>query len=102
MTCRDTVRALVGAGDPTLWDTLLERDQVSSPLRERDGSRYTNWGRVMGDSDTVVPALLAQDKPRLNDRLVRESFCGDFLRYALDRWRLRDPYQTQTAEREAF
>jgi hypothetical protein len=56
----------------------------------------------MGDSDTVVPALLAQDKPRLNDRLVRESFCGDYLRYALDRWRLRDPYQTQTAEREAF
>lgn len=68
----DTVVALVRRGSPRLWDALLDGDSVTWPLDGPGAGR--SFERRDLREEVLVPALLAQDDPRLNARLVREHF----------------------------
>ncbi|MGW2017890.1 hypothetical protein [Streptomyces sp. NPDC001927] len=68
----DTVRALVRSGDRLVWDTLLDRSRVHVPADPPFPSLYGRLRR-----EVLIPALLAQDDPWLNTRLVREEFAWD-------------------------
>ncbi|KOU63085.1 hypothetical protein ADK55_08480 [Streptomyces sp. WM4235] len=65
----DTLRALVAHGDRQVWDTLLTAPQVRPPIVEPGTPEFSDRR-----PDIVIPALLAQDDPWLNARLVREEF----------------------------
>lgn len=68
----DTVRALARHGDRMVWDALLDRGRVKLPS---DPPYLWPYGKLR--NDVVIPALLAQDDPWLNARLVREAFAWD-------------------------
>ncbi|MGW6525572.1 hypothetical protein [Streptomyces sp. NPDC054962] len=68
----DIVRALVRRGDRQLWDTLLDGTRATWPVDRPGSNRILEWRKLQ--KDTLVPALLAQDDPQLNARLVREHF----------------------------
>ncbi|MCX5192384.1 hypothetical protein OOK31_00520 [Streptomyces sp. NBC_00249] len=67
----DTLLALAEHGDRLVWDALLDAPGVRWPVKTPD-SRGPRGLR----EDVVVPALLAQDDPWLNARLVRGTFAG--------------------------
>ncbi|WP_314221825.1 hypothetical protein [Streptomyces zaehneri] len=66
------VRALVRRGDRQLWDTLIDETRTNRPPERPRSDRFLAWRKLL--KDTLIPALLAQDDPRLNARLVREQF----------------------------
>ncbi|WP_327744567.1 hypothetical protein OG920_24740 [Streptomyces europaeiscabiei] len=68
----ETLQALVRHGDRQLWDILLNPRRLFWPLTGSEGR--LGWGHLR--DETLVPALLAQDDPWLNARLVRELFHG--------------------------
>ncbi|MFJ9740084.1 hypothetical protein [Streptomyces sp. NPDC101166] len=68
----DVVCALVRRGDRQVWDTLLSGTRVPSPLHRAGETSRFDWARTR--DETLIPALLAQNDPELNARLVREHF----------------------------
>ncbi|MEU9996529.1 hypothetical protein [Streptomyces sp. NPDC050848] len=64
-----TLRALVAHGDRQVWDVLLTAPRVRPPIEEPGSPDFSHR-----HDDIIVPALLAQDDPWLNARLVREEF----------------------------
>lgn len=68
----DIVRALVRRGDRQLWDTLLDGTRATWPLDRPGNDGPLEWRALQ--MDVLIPALLAQDDPRFNARLVREHF----------------------------
>ncbi|MGW1779296.1 hypothetical protein ACWCQQ_09145 [Streptomyces sp. NPDC002143] len=68
----DTLQALVRRGDRGLWDTLLNGTRATWPLDRRGSNDFSDWRQLQ--ERTLIPALLAQDDPPLNARLVRERF----------------------------
>ncbi|MFJ8013771.1 hypothetical protein [Streptomyces sp. NPDC096339] len=65
----DTLPALVKHGDRLVWDALLDAPRVRWPIKTPDSRSLRNLRE-----EVAVPALLAQDDPWLNARLVRGTF----------------------------
>lgn len=68
--CAETLQSLVRHGDRQLWDILIDPSRIFWPM-ESNKDRF-KWADLR--DDMLVPALLAQDDPWLNTRLVRERF----------------------------
>ncbi|MFF9011453.1 hypothetical protein ACF09C_00550 [Streptomyces sp. NPDC014870] len=68
-----TLRALVALGDREVWDVLLTAPFVRPPIAKPGTEAFSNRR-----ADVLVPAMLAQDDPWLNARMVREEFDWPF------------------------
>lgn len=67
----DIVRALVRRGDRQLWDTLLDGTRATWSLSARADPDSFTWRSLQ--NKVLIPALLAQDDPRLNTVTLRSA-----------------------------